>query len=68
MAKRSESQLTADREYRANNPGVLVRFSKEELALIDAARGEKSRPEWIQANSIASAKQRVGARRPSRSK
>ncbi len=53
MSKRPKSQLQADESYRQKNIGVLVRYSPDELKLIDAVRGKMSRAEWIKARSMA---------------
>lgn len=56
MADRLPSQKKAERARDERTEQVQVRFSKSEIAEIDAARGEMSRPQWLKGKAIAAAK------------
>lgn len=57
MVKRDPAQKAAEKAYRQKfAASVLIRFDEEELAEIDRAKGDASRPEFVKAKALAAAK------------
>ena len=53
---KSDARIAADKRFEESRESVLVRFTKAEIEAIDAARGDMSRPKWVQAKAAAAAK------------
>ncbi len=64
MSKRPDTQKAAEAAYREKFVSVLVRYTPEEAALLDRARGAASRPEYAKQKSLEAA--RRGAAKRSR--
>ena len=57
MAKRDPAQKAAEKAYRQKfAASVLVRFTEDEVAEIDRAKGKTSRPEFVKTKALAAAK------------
>lgn len=54
--EKTPARKAADARYESARESVLIRLTKEEAALLDAARGDDSRPSWVKAQALAKAK------------
>jgi len=52
---RTEANEQAEARYRRQFKQVLVRFTEAEMQVIDDARGESSRPDFIKAHGLKAA-------------
>jgi hypothetical protein len=56
---RTEANEDAEERYRRKFKQVLIRFTEAEMQVIDEARGESSRPDFLKVHGLKAA-QRVG--------